>query len=132
MAKHPQTKTSRDKSRNKKKPGQSRGRVVESFPLVGSDDIVPIPGLVFPITPTESGEIEAIRFAIQEGSPIIVAATKRIGAGSRKPRKLCTVGGLANVIHSIRLPNGDMRIKVHVQGRVRIDETLKRPPFVRA
>ncbi len=45
---------------------------------------------------------------------------------------LCTIGGICRVIHSVRLTNGDLKVRLHVQGRGKVNSFISFSPVIRA
>ena len=120
-------------SRSKKKP-RRKSTPSETFvlPVLGTRDVVPLPGLVIPVYITNTHSLNAINFALKTESDVCL--TLQNSPLEQRPSKdnLSRMGALARVVQSVRLPSGDIKVSFHVQIRVRIQSFVSFTPFVRA
>ncbi len=124
------------KKKQKARPQKRSKQVIDLRPqtlaLLPTREIVALPGLIIPIIITEGKNAEAVSYALQHNR--FVALTLQTGSGDDKPSKhnLRDIGTYAQIAHSIRLSNGDLRVRLHVQGRIRIKSFTSLIPFVKA
>lgn len=99
--------------------------------LLPARDMVPLPGLIIPVYITKGTNAESIRYALKKQQ--FVAVTMQTGADNEKPNRnnLCEYGAYAQIAHSVNLPNGDLRVRLHVQGRIEISSFICFTPFAK-
>jgi ATP-dependent Lon protease len=119
-----------DKKRKKKasKKLDTRPELLSLLPL---KEMVAFPGLVFPVYVTSAISTEAINYAIENSGLVVLAL---LTGDSDKPNKsnLKRVGTVARVVHSAKLANGQIRVRLHIENRVKINSFLKISPYVLA
>ncbi|MCB0361042.1 MAG: LON peptidase substrate-binding domain-containing protein, partial [Bdellovibrionales bacterium] len=100
----------------------------EQLPLLPTPGLIPFPGAVFAIHVVEPPHIAAVQFAIQLNRTVAIAPV--LDTVPSEADSSHTVGLLAHIVHAVRMPDGDYRLRLHVQSRVElveVDETLGFP-----
>jgi len=118
------------RSRSIKKRKADSG-TLERLPLLPTQDIVALPGLVIPIYITRGFSADAVNEALENSSEIIL--TWQRGDPEEEPSEdnLCRIAGLAKIIHAVKLSNGDLQIRLHVQCRAHIKKFIAFRPVIR-
>lgn len=91
-------------------------------------DLVAFPGLVFPVHISKESNVLAVDFALASGKAIALTLQtgEEVSAGNLKAN-----GAVAIITNSVELPNGDVKVRLHVQGRILIRKYLSLSPFVK-
>ncbi|MCC6932981.1 MAG: endopeptidase La [Deltaproteobacteria bacterium] len=122
---------SKRKAANKTKKPKAGGKKVVTLALLPSKDFVPIPGLLIPIYIGKGPATEAVEEALKGDKTVVLA----LQAGETNPDTALTdiysMGGAALIVHSVKLPNGDYKIRLHVLSRVFIEKCLTQEPYIR-
>lgn len=117
---------------SRKRPTKRRLVSPEVLPVLGTRDVVPLPGLVIPVYISKEGSLNAVNHALESNSEVVL--TLQNSPLEQRPTKanLSRIGGLARIIQSVRLSSGDIKVSFHVQSRVRISSFVSFSPFVQA
>ncbi len=94
--------------------------------------MVVFPGLLFPVYVSRQSNIAAVEYALKHGKQVALSVQAE-GPPDQDPseKNLKRIGTIAFITHSVRLANGDLRIRLHVQGRLAIDSFLQFTPFIK-
>lgn len=119
-------------SRPKKKQAPKKTRAAKDAPLpvLPTRDIVPLPGLVLPVYISREQSLQAVDYALQHNCEVVL--TLQNSPLEQRPTKqnLCRIGGIAQILQSVRLSSGDLKVTFHVLGRVEIRSFTSFAPFV--
>jgi ATP-dependent Lon protease len=100
--------------------------------LIPSVDLVPLPGLLLPAFIEKGSALKAVEYALSEDGRIFM--TLQSGEGDEAPSEhnLCRVGAIAQIVHSIKLPTGDYRVRFHITQRATVESFEESEPFMLA
>ena len=120
------------KASSKKSRTKIRHEAADVLPVLGTRDVVPLPGLVIPVYISKEASLNAVNHALKSNSEVVL--TLQNSPLEQRPTKgnLSKIGGLARIIQSVRLSSGDIKVSFHVQVRVRLASFVTFTPFVRA
>jgi len=100
--------------------------------VLGTRDVVPIPGLVIPVYISKEESLNAVNHALEEGTELVLTL-QTSGLEQRPSRNnLARIGGRARIVQSVKLSSGDIKVSFHVQSRVRLLSFKTLVPFVTA
>jgi len=119
-------------TRKAKKHRRRSNLAPDLLPVLGTRDVVPIPGLVIPVYISKEESLNAVNHALEANSEVVL--TLQSSGLDQRPSKanLARIGGLARIVQSVRLSSGDIKVSFHVQVRVRITSFKSFTPFVSA
>ena len=89
-------------------------RETESFPVVPLRDVVVFPSMIFPLLIGRAGTLAAVERAMLRERKLILLAQKDANQEELESTDLYTVGVIANVLQTLKLPNG--LVKVLIEG----------------
>lgn len=94
------------------------------LPLLALRDMVIFPGMVAPIFIGREKSLKALTAAKKtgDGQHILLVTQKLQAQDNPKAKDLYTVGGLAKIIQTVKLPNENAKILVEVLSRVVLEE----------
>lgn len=106
------------KKTSKEKP--LGGNSHRDYPLLISRDTVALPGLMVPLYVNAGPSANSVSFALENSSFLILLLQS--GAPDEPPsiKNVSSMGTYARIIQCVQLSNGDMKIRVHVQGRAQV------------
>ena len=105
---------------------------IEFVPVIAISDIAPLPGLVLPVTLSNPHGIKALEEAIKEDHYVGLVLRRDSGDHAPTPKELCEIGGLAQIVNYVRLPNGDCKVRLHVLSRMETTKYTKTKPYLLA
>src|SRR5438034_8367691 len=109
----------------------STGRGLESLPLVPLRDMVVFPHMMAPFVVGRESSIRALEAALATPSKrLFLAAQKNPQLDEPRPQDIYSVGVVATVAQSLKLPNGHIKVMVEGVGRGRIVGFEERPEFL--
>ena len=89
-----------------------------SFPVLPLRDVVVFPNMVLPLFVGREKSIAALEYAMENGKNIALVAQHDAINENPNQDDIYTVGGLANILQLLKLPDGT--VKVLVEGKQRI------------
>lgn len=94
--------------------------ILKNVPFLATRELVPIPGLVVPIYIGKGVGTEAVNIALVRGR--MMGLLLQTGPFDENPQQenLARVGALTRIVHCVTMPNGDMKVKLHVQTRAKV------------
>ena len=102
----------------------------EVLPVLPTGELVAFPGLVIPLLVSEGPAHDALRFAVENDLPVVVALTS--AEGEHVPGdSLSKTAVWARVIASTSLPDHSLKVRLHIEGRVKIDEVVEEEPSLK-
>lgn len=107
------------RTEKKKKRAPERGRL-HTLPVLPLTDLSPLPGLVIPVYLSEKKSFRAVEYALEEGLNVVLSLQKGSSDKPATKDNLSRIAGLAVILQSVELPNGDFQISFHVLHRARI------------
>ncbi len=108
-------------SKTKKKSKAKAKKSSQSLPLVVLNDLAPLPGLVVPLYISKPTSRAAVQAALTSDSRVLLCM--QTGGEDRKPskRNLAPIGGIATILQSVELSNGDYQVDFHVMERATVE-----------
>jgi ATP-dependent Lon protease len=108
-------------SQKKKKPKAKSKKSTTALPLVVVKDIAPLPGLVLPLYISKPTSRAAVHAALSSDSRVLLCL--QVGGEERKPskRNLHPIGGIATILQSVEISNGDYQVDFHVMERATVE-----------
>ena len=89
--------------------------VYETLPIVPLRDVVVFPHMMMPFVIGRPSSTRALEHALLKDKRIFLAAQHDASVDDPRPEDIYTMGCVANVVQSLKLPDGN--IKVLVEGR---------------
>ena len=86
----------------------------DSYPVVPLRDVVVFPSMIFPLLIGRAGTLAAVERAMIRERKLILLAQKDANQEELEPTDLYSVGVIANVLQTLKLPNG--LVKVLIEG----------------
>jgi ATP-dependent Lon protease len=84
------------------------------IPVIIEDNLFLYPFMISPIFLTKKEDIDAVTFAMEKNSLILLTTTKEGVEGSREEENIHTIGVIGSVMRKVNLPDG--RVKILFQG----------------
>lgn len=102
------------------------------LPLLPMRDHVAFPGSVFPVFINRNINIAAVDAAIAGDRYIVLCLQRSAFDEKPRPENLARIASVARITHSVKLPSGELKVRLHVQGRVRIKSFASTTPYFKA
>jgi ATP-dependent Lon protease len=113
------------------KLSENSTRQIESLPLVPLRDMVVFPHMMAPFVVGRESSIRALEAALATPSKrLFLAAQKNPQLDEPRPQDIYSVGVVATVAQSLKLPNGHIKVMVEGVGRGRILGFEEGPEFL--
>jgi len=95
------------------------------IPVVIEDNLFLYPFMISPLFLTKKEDIDAVTYAMEKNSLILLTTTKEGFEGSREEKNVHTIGVIGSVMRKVNLPDG--RVKILFQGlaKGKIDTALE-------
>jgi ATP-dependent Lon protease len=93
---------------------KDRAEVYETLAMVPLRDVVIFPHMMMPFVIGRASSVRALEFALAHDRRIFLAAQHDAAIDDPRPPDIFTVGTIANIVQSVKLPDGN--IKVLVEG----------------
>src|SRR5712691_406555 len=93
---------------------ENKAEVFEELPIVPLRDVVVFPHMVIPFVVGRRASVRALEEALAGPKRIFLATQSDAKLDNPTPDEIFSVGVVANILQSLRLPNGN--IKVLVEG----------------
>jgi len=100
------------------------------LPVLPTGDLVALPGLVIPLLVVEGPAHNALMFAVKNNLPVIIALGETEEEQVRG-EELARTAVWARVITSTELPDESLKVRLHVEGRVHIEEIVEEKPCLK-
>ena len=102
------------------------------LPLLPLRDMVVFPGMVLPLMVGRPASLGAVEEALASGMPLLLCA--QVAADIEAPQKddLHRVGVAANILQTLRMTDGTMKVVVEGLGRGALEEVYQRDTFLEA
>jgi ATP-dependent Lon protease len=84
------------------------------IPVVIEDSLFLYPFMISPVFLTKKEDIDAVTYAMEKNSLILLTTTKEGFEGSREEKNIHTIGVIGSVMRKVNLPDG--RVKILFQG----------------
>ncbi|MEE8183878.1 MAG: endopeptidase La, partial [Acidobacteriota bacterium] len=90
---------------------------MERLPLVPLRDVVVFPNTMFPVVVGRKPSLKAVEIALKGDKKIYLVTQRDAKIDDPKAEELNFIGTVANIIQSLRLPNGNLKLLVEGQTR---------------
>src|SRR5260370_29908469 len=105
--------------------------VYETLPIVPLRDVVVFPHMMMPIVIGRASSIRALEHALAKDKRVFLAAQHDASVDDPTPDAVCTMGCVANVAQSLKLPDGNIKVLVEGIDRARAIEWKEDKGFYR-
>ena len=92
----------------------------ETLPLVPLRDVVVFPYTMIPFVVGRRSSLLAVEKALAADKRIFLATQRDAKTDDPKPEEINTVGTVANIVQSLKLPNGNIKLLVEGSARGRV------------
>ncbi len=117
------------KSAAKTPKKQSRS---EPFAVIPLKELAVFPRMILPLFMARPASLRALDGAMETGSQVVLLTQMNAQHAYPEPQELPKIGVLANVLQSLRLPDGSTRVMVECRQRVRLTRWLHSDPYLKA
>ena len=94
----------------------------ETLPIVPLRDVVVFPHMMIPFVVGRSSSTRALEYALASDKRIFLAAQRDAANDDPNPQDVYTMGCIANIVQSLRLPDGNVKVLVEGVDRARTIE----------
>ena len=84
--------------------------MTETLPVVPLRDVVVFPHMMIPFIVGRSQSIRALEHALGRNYRVFVAAQHDASVDDPRPEDIYTMGCVANVVQSLRMPDGNIKV----------------------
>ncbi len=105
--------------------------VYETLPIVPLRDVVVFPHMMMPFVIGRPSSIRALEHALLKDKRIFLAAQHDAGTDDPKPEDIFMMGCVANIVQSLKLPDGNIKVLVEGVDRARAVEWKEDKGFYR-
>ena len=105
--------------------------VYETLPIVPLRDVVVFPHMMMPFVIGRPASIRALEHALAKDKRIFLAAQHDAATDDPKPEDIYTMGCAANIVQSLKLPDGNIKVLVEGVDRARAVEWKEDKGFYR-
>ena len=104
--------------------GRDRDKVdvIETLPMVPLRDVVVFPHMMIPFVIGRPSSIKALEYALVKGKRIFLSAQHDASRDSPAPEEIHTLGTICNIVQSLKLPDGNVKVLVEGLERGRVLE----------
>ena len=96
--------------------------VYETLPIVPLRDVVVFPHMMMPFVIGRPSSIRALEHALGKDKRVFLAAQHDASTDDPKAEDIYTMGAVANVVQSLKLPDGNIKVLVEGVDRARVIE----------
>ena len=100
--------------------------VYETLPIVPLRDVVVFPHMMMPFVIGRPSSTRALEHALMKDKRIFLAAQHDASVDDPRPEDIYTMGCVANVVQSLKLPDGNIKVLVEGVARARAYMTAAR------
>src|SRR3989440_3526862 len=86
--------------------------VIETLPMVPLRDVVVFPHMMIPFVVGRASSIKALDYALLKGKRIFLSAQHDATRDNPTPDEIFTLGTLCNIVQSLKLPDGNVKVLV--------------------
>ena len=105
--------------------------VYETLPIVPLRDVVVFPHMMMPFVIGRPSSIRALEHALGKDKRIFMAAQHDAAVDEPQPNDIFTMGCIANIVQSLKLPDGNIKVLVEGVDRARAVEWKEDKGFFR-
>src|SRR5512132_2270070 len=105
--------------------------VIETLPMVPLRDVVVFPHTMIPFVIARPASIRALDYARVKGKRIFLSAQHDATRDNPTPEEIHTLGTICNIVQSLKLPDGNVKVLVEGLDRGRALEFKEEQGFFR-
>ena len=105
---------------------------LKRVPMMPVRDMVIFPQMMQPFIVGREASVRALEEALAGEKKIFLATQHDASVDDPKPEEIFTVGTLANIVQSVKLPDGNIRVLVEGVERAKIVQLTSEEGFYRA
>ena len=105
--------------------------VIETLPMVPLRDVVVFPHMMIPFVIGRPNSIKALEYALVKGKRIFLSAQHDASRDNPGPEEIFTLGTICNIVQSLKLPDGNVKVLVEGLDRGRALEFREDTGFMR-
>src|SRR5262245_61115940 len=91
---------------------KERTDVIETLPMVPLRDVVVFPHMMIPFVIGRPSSIKALDYALVKGKRIFLSAQHDATRDNPTPEEIYTLGTVCNIVQSLKLPDGNVKVLV--------------------
>ncbi|MCG6927089.1 MAG: endopeptidase La [Acidobacteria bacterium] len=99
--------------------GQDKTDEIETLPMVPLRDVVVFPHMMIPFVVGRPSSIKALDYALSRGKRIFLSAQHDATHDNPAPEDIYTLGTVCNIVQSLKLPDGNVKVLVEGLERAR-------------
>jgi ATP-dependent Lon protease len=103
--------------------------VIETLPMVPLRDVVVFPHMMIPFVIGRPSSIKALEYALVKGKRIFLSAQHDATRDNPGPEEIHTLGTICNIVQSLKLPDGNVKVLVEGLDRGRALEFKEEQGF---
>ena len=108
---------------------KEKSDVIETLPMVPLRDVVVFPHMMIPFVIGRPSSIKALDYALVKGKRIFLSAQHDATRDNPLPDEIHTVGTICNIVQSLKLPDGNVKVLVEGLDRGRALEFKEEQGF---
>src|SRR3712207_8896727 len=97
--------------------------VYETLPIVPLRDVVVFPHMMMPFVIGRPSSTRALEHALAKDKKIFLAAQHDASVDDPRPEDIYTMGCVANVVQSLKLPDGNIKVLVEDRKSTRLNSS---------
>ena len=105
--------------------------VIETLPMVPLRDLVIFPHAMIPFVVGRPSSIKALEYGLVKGKKIFVSAQHDATRDNPGPDEIYTLGTICNIVQSLKLPDGNLKVLVEGLDRGRALEFKEEGGFLK-
>jgi ATP-dependent Lon protease len=103
----------------------------EELPLIPLRNMVVFPQMIVPLFVGRSKSVKALSETLEKERMVVFTSQKDEEVEEPKPKDLCSIGTLAEIVQMLELPDGTTKILVEGVARARIEDYVQETPYYR-
>lgn len=117
---------------NEEEENMNRDKIPEELPILPIRNNVLFPGVVIPITVGRDKSIRLVKEANNKDRLIGVVTQKNQEEENPSPEDLCTIGTTAQIMRTLKMPDGSTTVIIQGKKRFSVDEITQEEPYFKA
>src|SRR4029077_11027602 len=111
---------------------ENRGQKGDFLPLVPLRDVVVFPYTMIPFVVGRKSSLVAVEKALLGDKRIFLATQRDAKIDDPRPEEINSIGTIANIVQSLKLPNGNIKLLVEGVSRGRVIEIRQEEGYLTA
>jgi ATP-dependent Lon protease len=104
-------------------------KTTERLPMIPIRDVVVFPHMMIPFVIGRPSSVRALEFALEGSKRVLLATQMDAALDEPKPKDIYSVGTVANIVQSVKLTDGNIKVLVEGLQRVRALRVASEPGF---